>query len=61
MPFLGEIPIDPRVAECGDKGEPIVHRLPNAPVSKTYLDLATAIGRELGKAGKQPTLPTLQI
>jgi ATP-binding protein involved in chromosome partitioning len=59
--FLGEIPIDPRVCVCGDEGEPMVHRLPDAPVSKIYLDLATTVGRELGKAGKQPTLPTLQI
>ena len=22
--FLGEVPIDPRVAECGDEGEPMV-------------------------------------
>src|SRR6516165_5930748 len=28
VPFLGDIPIDPRVAECGDTGEPIVHRHP---------------------------------
>src|SRR5438132_2570493 len=25
VPYLGDIPIDPRVAECGDTGDPIVH------------------------------------
>src|SRR6476620_4591771 len=40
VPFLGEVPIDPRVAECGDAGTPIVARYPDAPVSKAYLDLA---------------------
>src|SRR5207302_4386751 len=32
VPFLGEVPIDPRVAECGDAGDPVVHRYPDAPV-----------------------------
>src|SRR5436309_8503663 len=36
-PFLGEIPIDPRVAECGDDGDPIVHRYPDSPVARAYL------------------------
>jgi ATP-binding protein involved in chromosome partitioning len=61
VPFLGEIPIDPRVCVCGDEGEPIVHRVPDAPVSKTYLTLAKTVIGELAKAGQQPGLPTLQI
>ena len=40
MPFLGEIPIDPRVAECGDTGDPIVHKHPDSAVAKAYLALA---------------------
>src|SRR6202007_2941438 len=36
VPFLGTIPIDPRVAECGDSGEPIVHKYPDAPAAKAY-------------------------
>src|SRR5262249_60080738 len=39
--FLGDIPIDPRVAECGDQGDPIVHKYPDSPVAKSYLALAT--------------------
>lgn len=61
VPFLGEIPLDPRVAECGDQGEPIVHRYPDSPVGKVYLGLATIVGEELGKVGKQPTLPSLKL
>ena len=41
VPFLGEIPIDPRVAECGDAGDPIVHKYPDSPAAKAYLALAT--------------------
>lgn len=61
VPFLGEIPIDPAVAECGDTGEPIVHKHPDNAVSKTYLALATTVSNELGKLGKPESLPGLQM
>lgn len=61
VPFLGEIPIDPRVTVCGDNGDPIVHQVPDAPVSKAYLELAGLVSRELAKSGPPPTLPTMQI
>src|ERR1700722_1556326 len=47
VPFLGEIPIDPRVAECGDAGEPIVSRYPDSIVAKAYVTLAGVIQTEL--------------
>src|SRR5262245_11099938 len=31
VPLLGEIPINPKVAECGDAGEPIVSKYPDSP------------------------------
>ena len=37
---LGEIPIDPRVAACGDTGDPIVHKHPDTPVSSFEDELA---------------------
>jgi ATP-binding protein involved in chromosome partitioning len=61
VPFLGDIPIDPRVAECGDLGDPIVHKYPDSPIAKTYLELATTISNELAKMGQQPELPGLQL
>jgi ATP-binding protein involved in chromosome partitioning len=61
VPLLAEIPIDPRVAECGDSGEPIVRRYPDAPVSKSYLALATTISEALGKAEPPAQLPGLQL
>jgi ATP-binding protein involved in chromosome partitioning len=60
VPFLGELPIDPRVAECGDQGEPIVHRYPDSPVAKAYLALAETVVRELGKA-RGPELPEAEL
>jgi ATP-binding protein involved in chromosome partitioning len=61
LPFLGEIPIDPRVAECGDLGEPIVIKYPDSPVAKAYLALGTAVAQELPKVAQQPALPGLQL
>src|SRR5216683_4649002 len=43
VPFLGEIPIDPRVAECGDNGDPIVRKYPDSLIAKAYLALAARV------------------
>ncbi|MSR54922.1 MAG: ATP-binding protein [Gemmataceae bacterium] len=51
--FLGNLPIDPRVAECGDAGEPIVSKFSDSPIAKSYLELATAIMDAAAKAGKE--------
>jgi ATP-binding protein involved in chromosome partitioning len=61
VPFLGEIPIDPRVAECGDTGDPIVHKYPDSPVGKAYQALAANVAEQLRALGKQPELPGLQL
>jgi len=60
VPFLGEIPIDPRVATCGDQGDPIVHKYPDSPVARAYLALATTIAAELQNPAKAP-LPTVEL
>jgi ATP-binding protein involved in chromosome partitioning len=61
VPFLGAIPIDPQVAECGDTGDPIVHKHPDSGVAKAYLALAATVSEQIGKAGPQDELPTLQL
>jgi ATP-binding protein involved in chromosome partitioning len=61
VPFLGEIPIDPRVAESGDAGEPIVHKYPESAVAKAYQALAKTVVDQLAKAGAGPELPTLKL
>jgi hypothetical protein len=61
VPFLGEIPIDPRVTECGDQGDPIVHKYPDAPVSKAYQALAATVIQELQHADTGPELPEVQL
>jgi ATP-binding protein involved in chromosome partitioning len=61
VPLLGEIPIDPRVAESGDLGEPVVHRHPDSPVALAYLALADAVDKELRQARPPKELPEVQL
>jgi ATP-binding protein involved in chromosome partitioning len=61
VPFLGEIPIDPRVAECGDQGEPIVHKYPDSDVARAYQSLAEAVTEQLQKGAKGPELPEVRL
>ena len=59
--FLGAVAIDPRIAECGDKGDPIVHKYPDSEAAKNYLDLAVIVSGEIGKAGAPSELPGLSL
>ena len=61
VPFLGELAIDPRVAECGDTGDPIVHKYPDSPIAKSYLSLASSVSEQIGKLGAPEELPGLQL
>ncbi len=59
VPFLGELPIDAAVSQCGDGGEPIVRKLPNHPVSHAYLKLAQTVVNEL--LAKPSGLPDVEL
>jgi ATP-binding protein involved in chromosome partitioning len=48
VPFLGEIPLDPKVVIGGDEGRPIVAADPQSPVTEAYLRIAEEIVRQLG-------------
>lgn len=62
VPFLGEIPIDPLVAECGDSGDPIVHRHPDSAIAKSYLDLAGIVAEQVRRSTDSTAeLPTLKL
>jgi ATP-binding protein involved in chromosome partitioning len=43
IPFLGEIPLDPKVAIGGDAGRPIVDADPKSAVTAAYLKIAEAV------------------
>ncbi|HKR62618.1 MAG TPA: Mrp/NBP35 family ATP-binding protein [Thermoanaerobaculia bacterium] len=53
VPFLGEVPLDPKVVVGGDSGEPIVVGDPTAPAAVALKDLAKQVAQQLesGMAG----------
>ena len=49
VPFLGSIPVDRRVAECADEGEPIVSRYPDSEPAQIIKKAADRIERLVWK------------
>jgi ATP-binding protein involved in chromosome partitioning len=47
VPFLGEVPIDPRVVEGGDKGRPILVHAPDSDAARALREIAGKIARRL--------------
>ena len=47
IPFLGGVPLDPRIRQCADDGTPIVDAVPDAPVSQTLKGMAEVILQRL--------------
>ena len=43
VPLLGEIPLDPRVCQTGDRGEPIVTSHPGSPAAEAFRQAAQAL------------------
>ena len=55
--FLGEVPIDPRIAEDGDVGKPIVVSQPDSPSSIAFRRIAGDVARNVAMlAIKQPAV-----
>ena len=49
VPFLGEIPIDPKISATSDKGIPLVIANPESPSSKAFQDLVKTVEANLKK------------
>ena len=47
IPFLGEIPITPKLREGGDLGVPILIEQPNSEVSKIFMEIAAKLAGQL--------------
>ncbi|MEM1981867.1 MAG: Mrp/NBP35 family ATP-binding protein [Candidatus Hadarchaeales archaeon] len=47
IPFLGEIPLDPKLSEDSDRGEPFILKRPEAPAAKAFLELTRKLEQEL--------------
>ena len=46
VPLLGQIPIDVRLREGGDNGQPLVLSDPEAPAAVTLREIAERLGRK---------------
>ncbi|HEY0141643.1 MAG TPA: Mrp/NBP35 family ATP-binding protein [Thermoanaerobaculia bacterium] len=53
VPFLGEVPIDPKVVVGGDTGQPIVISDPESPAAQAFRELARGVVEQVesGMAG----------
>ena len=51
VPFLGAIPLDPAVVDCGDDGTPLVASAPYSPAARVYADLADALAEGAAPPG----------
>jgi ATP-binding protein involved in chromosome partitioning len=47
IPILGEIPIDPLIAQGSDQGKPIVYEYPEYEISKIYREIASKVASSL--------------
>ena len=55
IPFLGRVPLDPAIRECGDAGTPIVVANPESPQSKAFAEIAAALRKQIeGEGGAKP-------
>jgi len=50
VPFLGEIPLVPRIRETSDSGQPVSVSAPDSPEAKAFLDLAKKVAATLETA-----------
>ncbi|HUS46716.1 MAG TPA: iron-sulfur cluster carrier protein MrpORP [Phycisphaerae bacterium] len=57
VPLLGRIPIDPRVAECGDRGRPFVTELAGSPVAGVFADIARRVAEGLTAPAAESSYP----
>jgi ATP-binding protein involved in chromosome partitioning len=64
VPFLGQIPLQPRVREGGDEGRPIVVTHPEAPESQAFRSVAGAVAQQvsiLAYAGQGAFVPAATL
>ncbi len=47
IPFLGDIPLEGLVRECGDSGLPVVIAHPKSPISERFMKIAEAVRKAL--------------
>ena len=61
VPFLGRVPLDARIMQTGDDGQPFVQRHPETPAARALTDVIEALITRTGgatPAAKPATAPT---
>jgi ATP-binding protein involved in chromosome partitioning len=53
-PFLGEIPLLPRIRETSDAGTPVMVEMPDGPEAKAFLAVAEKVAAGLKTADRAP-------
>ena len=53
VPFLGEIPLDPRVREASDQGRPVAALGKDDPLARPYYEAAQRIAAEVSRLNRQ--------
>jgi ATP-binding protein involved in chromosome partitioning len=59
VPFLGEIPLDPRVCQAGDRGEPIVASHPGSPAAEAFRRASEALADRVREDA--PSTPVIRM
>jgi ATP-binding protein involved in chromosome partitioning len=57
LPFLGRIPLDPRIVIGGDAGRPFVLELPDSDATKAFREIVKNLRPRLKEAKPRPTGP----
>ena len=57
LPFLGRIPLDPRIVIGGDEGKPFVIEHPDSPAAKAFYGIVREIRKNLKPVAQRPTGP----
>ncbi len=51
VPFLGKVPLDPAVVDCGDDGRPLIVTAPDSAAAMAYREIAQALAGGASMAG----------
>ena len=55
VPFLGKVPLDPRVVDSGDAGTPFVQRFAGSPTAHAFEEIVRPILLSLHRSKPQPS------
>lgn len=57
LPYLGAIPLDPKIVEAGDVGMPVIHYAPDSDATHSYLDIASRLKNKLRERSSDSSQP----